>query len=166
MGRDILSLRDAFDFKPLMDNFIGFDSMFNQMEKAFNTTNNTYPPYDIYTKSVEVFKNKKSSAVETHTFIEFAVAGISKERLQVEFSPENILTVKTKPVDYKAMSEDMEKDNKQYIRKGIAEREFTVQKTISKDLELVSCKMNDGLLTIEFRNKDIEEVQTSIIDIE
>lgn len=166
MTRDILSLRDTFDFKPLVDNFIGFDTMFDQMERAFNSTATSYPPYDIYTKSVEVFKDKKSSAEETHTFIEFAIAGIKKERLQVEFSPENILTIKTKPLDYTIINKDMEKENKKYIRKGIADREFTVQKNISKDLEIVSCKMDNGLLTIEFRNKDKEPIQTTIIDIE
>lgn len=161
MSRNILTLRDRFDFTPLLNDFIGFDSLFDKIENSMLREDvDNFPPYDIYTQDVVVQGNEKDAQTENHIFIEFALAGLRKENLQVEFSPDHVLTIKT------ITKNKIELAGKKYIRKGIAERNFCVQKTIDKDLDIVSCKMNDGILVIEFKRKNIKDIETQIIDIE
>lgn len=164
--RNNLTIRDAFSTSALHNDFIGFDSLFNRVLNSFESQNlNTYPPYDVYTKEIKVVdKGKRFSNVriETHTFLEFAVAGFTKDSLQVELSPDNILTIKNKQFNGVATETS---DGKKYLRKGIAARNFTIQKSISDDLILVGCRLENGLLTIEFKPKDKTTCQTQIIDI-
>lgn len=161
--RNTILINDS-DFKLpsfLAKDFLGFDTIFDKIEKTINTQEGiNYPPHNIYTAMSE-YDDSKTIRNEEHLFIEFALAGVQKDRIQVEFSHDNILTVKTKPVDYVDLSQNVKK----YVYKGIADREFTIQKSVSKDLELVSCKMLDGVLTIEFRNKDKQEPDSQIIEI-
>jgi len=161
-----LTVRDAFNASTLHDDFIGFDSFFNKVWNTLESQNlNTYPPYDIYTATVRVKdEGKRFSNIrnETHTFIVFAVAGFTKDDLQVELSPDNTLTIKNKQFDGIATETS---DGKKYLRKGIATRNFTIQKSISDDLILVGCRLENGLLTIEFKPKDKTEYKTQIIDI-
>lgn len=164
--RNNLTIRDAFSTSAVHNDFIGFDSLFDRVLNSFESQNlNTYPPYDIYTTTVKVKdEGKRFSNIrnETHTFLEFAVAGFTKDSLQVELSQDNILTIKNKQFDGIATETS---DGKKYLHKGIATRNFTIQKSISDDLILVGCRLENGLLTIEFKPKDKTEYKTQIIDI-
>jgi len=151
-----LSLFENPRFGMLSDSFIGFDDMFRDMDNILTSSFKEvgFPPYDIYTQDV----NK-----ENHTFIKFAVAGIRKDDLAVEFK-DNVLRVYT---EYKndEIEKEMEKTNKKYIRKGIAERSFSITKTIDKSLELVGAKYEDGCLVIEFRKKEVKEPEAKRVEI-
>lgn len=154
-----ISLFENPRFNFLADNFIGFDDMFRNMDNILSSTSKmeTFPPYDIYTKTVYLEDGKNSSG-ETHTFIKFAVAGISKDDIAVEFK-DNVLRVFT---EYR---KDVEKEEVKYIRKGIAERSFSITKTIDKSLELVGASYNEGCLIIEFKPRAVEVAETSRIEI-
>ena len=164
--RNNLTIRDAFSTSAVHNDFIGFDSLFDRVLNSFESQNlNTYPPYDIYTTTVRVKdEGKRFSNIrnETHTFLEFAVAGFTKDSLQVELSQDNILTIKNKQFDGIATETS---DGKKYLHKGIATRNFTIQKSISDDLILVGCRLENGLLTIEFKPKDKTENKTQIMEI-
>ena len=101
--RNNLTIRDAFSTSAVHNDFIGYDSLFDRALNSFESQNlNTYPPYDIYTTTVRVKdEGKRFSNIrnETHTFLEFAVAGFTKDSLQVELSQDNILTIKNKQFD-------------------------------------------------------------------
>ena len=152
-----LSLFENPRFGMLSDAFIGFDDMFRDMDNILTSSFKEvgFPPYDIYTENV---------GKETHTFIKFAVAGIRKDDLAVEFK-NNVLRVYT---EYKndEIEKEMEKTNKKYVRKGIAERSFSITKTIDNSLELVGAKYEDGCLVIEFRKKEVKEPESKRIEIQ
>ena len=154
----------TFDPVRLLDDFIGFDDFFRDMEQSISSKSQTFPPYDIYTEDVKIYSeegNEASCVTENHTFIKFALAGIPKEDVRVKFN-NNILNV------YNEKDPNMKEilpNNRKNIRLGIAQRNFSVTKTISKDLELVKCKMEDGCLIIEFRNIDQVEKGVEFIEI-
>ena len=152
-----LSLFENPRFGMLSDAFIGFDDMFKDMDNILTSSFKEvgFPPYDIYTENV---------GKETHTFISFAVAGIKKDDLAVEFK-DNVLRVYTEYKD-DAIEKHMKDTNKKYIRKGIAERSFSITKTIDKSLELVGAKYEDGCLVIEFRKKEVKEPESKRIEIQ
>ncbi len=161
----VLSLFDTPHFGKLTDRFIGFDDFFTEMDNVMNAKMDvSFPPYDIYTEDVEVFNQEGKKAertTENHTFIKFALAGISKDELRVKFE-DNILHVynEKKPTDNPLPN------NRKNIRLGIAQRNFSVTKTISKDLELVGAKHEDGCLIIEFKKKEIKKKETHFIEIQ
>jgi len=152
-----LSLFENPRFNLLSDSFIGFDDMFRDMDNILTSSFKEvgFPPYDIYTENVDK---------ETHTFISFAVAGIKKDDLAVEFK-DNVLRVYTEYKKDEDVAKDMEKTGRKYIRKGIAQRSFSITKTIDKSLELVGAKYEDGCLTIEFRKQDVKEPESKRIEI-
>lgn len=166
MTRSLLTLNDRDIFKPFTDNFIGFEKLFNQMNDTFNSTtkSDNFPPYDIYTEDVDV-GGKDEKISENHTFIKFALAGISKDDIEVSFE-DGLLTIQTKQIDWKDRADEIESTNRKYIRKGIAERQFCVQKTISEDLEIVGAKWADGCLVIEFKPKIKLPKESKFIEIQ
>lgn len=152
-----LSLFENPRFGMLSDAFIGFDDMFKDMDNILTSSFKEvgFPPYDIYTQDVDK---------ENHTFIKFAVAGIRKDDLAVEFK-DNVLRVYTEYKD-DAIEKHMKDTNKKYIRKGIAERSFSITKTIDKSLELVGAKYEEGCLIVEFRKKEVKEPESKRIEIQ
>ena len=152
-----LSLFENPRFGMLSDAFIGFDDMFRDMDNILTSSFKEvgFPPYDIYTQDVDK---------ENHTFIKFAVAGIRKDDLAVEFKG-NVLRVYTEYKD-DAIEKHMKDTNKKYIRKGIAERSFSITKTIDKSLELVGAKYEEGCLIVEFRKKEVKEPESKRIEIQ
>ena len=84
----------TFDSSRLLDDFIGFDSFFRDIESTITSKQSqSFPPYDIYTEDVKVCSeegNEASCVTENHTFIKFALAGIPKEDVRVKFN-DNIL---------------------------------------------------------------------------
>lgn len=159
-----LSLFDIPHFSRLTDTFIGFDDLFDSMESAMNTKMDMgFPPYDIYTEDVDVITQKGKSVEshkENHTFIKFALAGIPKDELRVKFE-DNVLCV----YNEKKETDNPFPNNRKNIRLGIAQRSFSVSKTISKDLELVGAKHEDGCLIIEFKKKEPAVTKSSFVEI-
>ena len=168
MTRSLLTLDNRDMFKPFVNDFIGFERLFNQMNDVFNSTTNdtnNFPPYDIYTEDVVIEEDEKNHHSDNHTFIKFALAGISKDDIEVSFE-DGLLTVQTKQIDWKEKNKEMEKTNRKYIRKGIAERQFCVQKTIADNLELVGAKWDNGCLIIEFFQKPKMKKESKFIEIQ
>lgn len=160
-----LSIFDTPYFGKLTDQFIGFDDFFNKMDNVMNEKMDMgFPPYDIYTEDVDVITQKGKSVEshkENHTFIKFALAGIPKDELRVKFE-DNVLYV----YNEKKQTDNPFPNNRKNIRLGIAQRSFSVSKTISKDLELVGAKHEDGCLIIEFRKKEVKPKESSFVEIQ
>lgn len=184
MKNDLMSVFDIFNNKR---NFIGFTDFFDDLynfDKKFKT--NTFPPYNIYTESVNVISDDGKNAEshkEVHTFIQMACAGYEKDRLKVQFNDKTcVLTVYAnggdddKVVENDAIQNDKLNDSesifsdgngKVWYHKGIATRMFHNSWKLSNKLEFVKCKFENGLLTIEFRNKTDETKDTCyFVDIE
>ena len=73
---------DLINFDPFRNFSIGFDRMFNSLNEVSKINTSNFPPYNIR----KVGKGKYQ--------IEMALAGFSKEDVEVEIEP-NILTINT-----------------------------------------------------------------------
>ena len=126
---------------------VGFDSMFDRLFGALDHTNPShqgYPPYNI----------RKDG--ETKYFIEMAVAGFSEEDLEVELK-EGILSVQSKPLN--------EEDETTYVHRGIAKRTFERNFTLSEDIIVKGCDLNNGMLIVELEKVIPEEKRARLIPI-
>ena len=126
---------------------VGFDSMFDRLFGALdhpNASHQGYPPYNI----------RKDG--ETKYFIEMAVAGFSEEDLEVELK-EGILSVQSKPLN--------EEDETTYVHRGIAKRTFERNFTLSEDIIVKGCDLNNGMLIVELEKIIPEEKRARLIPI-
>ena len=117
------------DLPQLMDritkNSIGLDDFFESFFDT-NVTSN-YPPYNlIHVNNVE-------------SRLEIALAGFKKKEVKV-YSEYGKLYVTAEKAD---------KDDSQYVHKGLAQRSFEKAWTISDDVEVTDVAFPDGLLTIK-----------------
>ena len=117
------------DLPQLMDritkNSIGLDDFFESFFDT-NVTSN-YPPYNlIHVNNVE-------------SRLEIALAGFKKKEVKV-YSEYGKLYVTAEKAD---------KDDSQYVHKGLAQRSFEKAWTISDDVEVTDVAFADGLLIIK-----------------
>ena len=130
---------------------VGFDSMFDRLFGALDHPNPNpnnkqgYPPYNI----------RKDG--ETKYFIEMAVAGLSEEDLEVELK-EGILSVRS-GVGKK------EEEKVEYVHRGIAKRTFERNFTLSDDVIVKGCDLNNGMLIVELEKVIPEEKRARLIPI-
>lgn len=156
-------LTQLYDFLNNKRNFVGFTDFFDDLYNFDkNIKDSTFPPYNIYTDDITIYHQKGKNATcttETHTFIQLACAGYTKERLKVEFNNKTcILTVSGSPAtSVDTTNEEGGVKDKIWYYKGIADRSFKNSWKLSDKLEFVNCKFENGLLTLEFRNKDISK---------
>tara|TARA_A100000164_G_scaffold306298_1_gene282720 strand:- start:253 stop:693 length:441 start_codon:yes stop_codon:yes gene_type:complete len=135
------------DFRP---HTIGFDNIFDNLDYLRTVPNNNYPPYNI----------RKIN--DTHWAVDIALAGFSKEDIQVEHKPdENSLVIKS------VMSKDEKdvEDNDGILHRGISKRQFTRSFSIADDVLVKSAKLENGMLSVELERIIPEEKKPKIIDI-
>ena len=114
---------------------IGFDSMFNRLEKL-NEKPSGYPPHNVVKHDDNQFE------------IAIAVAGFSEKDLLVE-QDENVLTIASKDVDLNG--------DKEYIHKGIATRKFDKAFTLGEFIEVKNVALVDGILSVHLEKNIPEE---------
>ena len=113
-------------FEKINRNSIGLDDYLNRFWDLDTASN--YPPYNI----VQV------NNVESR--LEIAVAGFKKKEVKV-YTEFGKLYVEGHKEDKETVGE--------VVHKGLAQRSFERQWTISDDCEVRSVKFEDGLLTVE-----------------
>ena len=104
--------------------------MEDYLDRFFNLhdTNSNYPPYNL----VQV------NNVESR--LEIALAGFKKDEVSV-YTEFGKLSVQGK--------KEESKNDGEFVHKGLAQRSFTRQWTLSDDTEVRSVSFNDGLLVVE-----------------
>jgi len=125
---------------------IGFDRLFDEMERKFaNSPNsNGYPPYNI----VQIDENEY--------MITLAVAGFGMDNLEIT-KDGNILTIEgTSPKGG---------ENVNYLHKGIAGRNFRREFTLADHVEVESAGLELGMLNIHLKREVPEELQPKKIAI-
>ncbi len=115
-----------------------FEKVFTQPVKA------TYPPYNVI------------KVDEDEWIIEFAVAGLNKNHLDVTLH-NRILTVKSN-------SEQTEVPD--YLHKGIANRKFVRSFTLPEHTEVLKAETRDGILSITLVRVVPEEKKPKSIKID
>lgn len=122
--------------------FLGFDDQFVRWETNKKTTS-SFPPYNV--KQID----------EDNYMIELAVAGYSREDLEIKVEKDT-LTIKS----------DKENDDKSdFLHRGIAGRNFTQHFTLGEYMSVKSASLENGLLTIKIERELPEEAKPKTIKI-
>ena len=124
--------------------FLGFDHLFDELEKMTNHANDTYPPHNVI------------KADDMKYDIELAVAGFSKDDINIELK-EHVLYIKG----------DREKRRKDeaYVHKGISGRKFSKSFRLSEYAEVSGADLTDGILTVSIEVVLPEEKRPQSIKI-
>lgn len=135
----------TFDLTPFTRNTIGFDRLFDELDRQFaNSSTAGYPPYNI----VAINDNEY--------MISLAVAGFGMDNLEIT-KDSNLLTVEGTPPD--------NAEEVRYLHKGIAGRSFRRQFTLADYVEVESADLELGMLNIHLVRRIPEELQPKRIAI-
>ena len=138
----------TFDFAPLYRSTVGFDNLAALLDNITSSerTASTYPPYNI-----ELLK-------EDQYRITMAVAGFDDDDISIEVE-NNTLTVSSNRADDKADG------NRNYLYRGIAERNFRRQFRLADHIKVTGANMANGLLHIELAREIPEAMKPRQIAI-
>lgn len=126
-----MTLSKSFD--SFLPTTLGFDRVFDILDHVsnqVNSSNGAFPPVNV----VKVDDN--------NYLIEVAIAGYKKDEIEV-LVEKNLLIINGKKLD---------KDERQYIVKGIAGRQFQRKFVLSDTIEVGASSLSDGVLTVSLEN--------------
>ena len=137
----------TLDINKLTPYAVGFDRVFDDMFRYIehNTNSTGYPPYNII-RDGEKFQ------------IEIALAGVDKKDLEITVA-EGVLTIEHNPEG------EAEAETWDWIHKGIAQRAFKRNFTLSDDIVVQGSRMENGMLYIELERIIPEEKKPKTIAI-
>ena len=122
----------SFLSSPYMSSFVGFESLFDEIERMSSVKQSTYPAYDIKKISNNSF------------LIVLALAGFNANDLMIEAtSSELVVTGKGDKIG-----------QHEYIHKGIAKRAFTKTFRLADNVIVDGAEFKDGLLSIHLYRED------------
>jgi len=133
------------DIQKMMGFSVGFDSIFDRLFDMDLTRDSGYPPYNI----------RKINEVQY--VIEIALAGFSKEDIEVEVTEGN-LAVRSK-------KDEQTNGDDSFVHKGIAKRSFLRSWTLSDDIIIKGADLKDGMLIINLEKEIPEEKKPRLIQI-
>ena len=138
-----LSLFD--NFNQLTPYAVGYDRVFDQLQKYVtnNVQSSGFPPYNI------------QKGGDYNYTIEIALAGFSKDDIEVEVA-DNTLSVRS---DKKADVDDYA------IHRGISYRRFDRKFTLADDIVVNGANLENGLLRIELERVVPEEKKPRLIEV-
>ena len=135
----------TLDLPALHRHAIGFDRMFNELNRTFaNSRADNYPPHNVVKLD------------ETHYVIEVAVAGFAETEIDVELK-ENVLTVKGEQTKSETEVE--------YLHKGISARNFVRTFTLADNMEVRGATVKNGILAVALEQIVPEEQKPKKIQI-
>ena len=116
----------SFLSSPYMSSFVGFESLFDEIERMSSMKQSTYPAYDI----------KKLS--NNNFIIVLALAGFSTNDLIIEATSSELVV----------FGSGDKNGQHEYIHKGIAKRAFTKTFRLADNVRIDGAEFKDGLLSI------------------
>ncbi len=128
---------------PLLKSFVGFDQLFEELSRVSEQKLSNYPAYDIYKKN------------ESNYEINLAVAGFTINDLEIILS-NDVLVIRGKKTN---------KDNVDFIHKGIANRSFEQRFKLEQLIEVEDALLKDGILSIKLVKNLPENKEPKIIKI-
>jgi molecular chaperone IbpA len=137
----------TLDLNKLTPYAVGFDKVFDDMFRyvEHNTNSTGYPPYNIV-RDGDKFQ------------IEIALAGIAKEDLEITVA-EGVLTIEHNPEG------EVEPKGWEWLHKGISQRKFKRNFTLSDDVVVNGSRMENGMLYVELERIIPEEKKPRTIEI-
>ncbi len=126
---------------------IGFDTMFDQMERRFaNSVSNNYPPHNILKTGENQYE------------IQIAVTGFEKSEISVTVE-DNVLIVKGETQTPNESTEIV------YLHRGLATRDFCKEFPLAEHIEVVGAETKNGMLTVKLVRNIPESAKPKVIDI-
>jgi molecular chaperone IbpA len=136
----------TFDYSPFYRATVGFDRVFDLLDSAASQSGaNGYPPYNIEKAGDNAYK------------IVMAVAGFAEAELNVtQKENELLVTGQTAPNG---------QDEKQYLYRGIAGRNFERRFQLADHVEVRGADVKDGLLSVDLEREVPERLKSRTIEI-
>lgn len=126
---------------PMARQFVGFDSLFDELNKMAERKESNYPSYNIAKDDDE------------HYRIEVALAGFSSGDIKIE-TEKGVLTIEANKEEAKEKVADT------YIHRGIAQRAFSKMFRLAEYMKVDDAQFVDGILTV-FLYREIPEADKS-----
>ncbi len=124
---------------------VGFDRMFNELSREFaNSKSQGYPPYNVVQENDDEYT------------ISLAVAGFGMDNLDITLE-KNVLTIEGTSPDVP--------DGRNYLHKGIGNRNFRRDFTLAEHVEVEQAGLELGMLNIHLKRNVPEEMQPKKIAI-
>lgn len=134
-----------FDTTALNRALIGFDQLFNDVERRFaNQVQTNYPPYNVLKHD------------DDHFEIEIAVAGFDREDITIEVD-QNQLTIKGQ--------RPKEDDAGKYLHRGLAARDFERSWTLADYMIVGDAELTNGILRVKLTRVVPEALKPRLIAI-
>jgi molecular chaperone IbpA len=125
---------------------IGFDTMFDSMERRFaNQVSNNYPPHNIIKTGENTYE------------IQVAVTGFKKSEIAVTVE-NNVLVIKGESMTTEYQSE-------QYLYRGLATRDFAREFPLAEHIEVIGAEIESGMLIVKLVRNIPESAKPKVIDI-
>jgi molecular chaperone IbpA len=132
------------DFAPLSRSTIGFDRLFDLLDRTTGVEpNESFPPYDI------------EKIGENTYHITVAVPGFKQDEISIEGQPNLLLVSGQKSMDRGG----------QYLHRGLTTRGFERRFNLADFVEVKGANLADGLLTIELKREVPETMRPRRIEI-
>lgn len=126
---------------------IGFDSMFNTLERRYaNQLTSNYPPYNVEKVTEDLYD------------ISIAVTGFERDEIQVEVEQSQLTVRGTKKKQDDAVE-------RQFVYRGLAMRDFETAFALADHMKVAKAEMRNGLLTISIEREIPEEAKPRLIDV-
>tara|TARA_R110002167_G_scaffold202049_1_gene405775 strand:- start:4398 stop:4820 length:423 start_codon:yes stop_codon:yes gene_type:complete len=125
---------------------IGFDRLFNLLEGGA-TRENGYPPYNI-----EILD-------ENHYVVSLAIAGFKENEIDITLHQGELM------VEGKKEKDDQKEQNRKFVHRGIAERNFKQSFQLSDHVKVKGAKFEDGILHVALLKEVPKELQPQKIAI-
>ena len=115
---------------PMARQFVGFDSLFDELNEMAARKESNYPAYNI------------AKDDEEHYRIEVALAGFSSDDISIE-TEKGMLKIEANKTEERA----------NYIHQGIAQRGFSKMFRLAEHMKVDDARFVDGILTIALRRE-------------
>jgi molecular chaperone IbpA len=139
-----LTLR-SFDIPQMYRHAIGFDTLFDDLQRFANQGASNYPPHN-------VIKTGSNTVI-----IEVAVAGFAEGEIDIQAN-KNALTIKGE----QTREENPEWD---YLHRGISSRNFSHSFTLADHVEVKGAGITNGILSVYLEREIPEEAKPKSIAI-
>ena len=123
----------TFFSTPMARQFVGFDSLFDELNALADRKESNYPAYNIAKDDDE------------HYRIELALAGFSTDEITIQ-TEKGILTIEANKAE----------ECGNYIHQGIAKRGFSKMFRLAEYMEIDDARFVDGILTV-FLHREVPE---------
>lgn len=119
---------NRFDFAPYRRSMVGFDRLFDLLEKQGQASEDKYPPFNIERRGDDTYR------------ITLAVAGFKPDEIDIT-AQQNLLVVQGRKSE--------EAQQGQFLHVGIAQRAFERRFELADYVRVESANLEDGLLVID-----------------